>query len=72
MVYDFMRAIFSNGIHGKREAQQQFGNCLAYEIAEVSSPRVRLRFLFPSLKNLSAYYTYAYYYPLLLPIAWVH
>lgn len=31
---------------------------------------VRLRFLFPSLKNLSAYYTYAHRYPLLLPIAW--
>ena len=71
-VHDFIRSIFSNGVHGKREPQQQFGNCLAYETAQGSSVKVRLRLLFPSLKNLSAYYTYAHRYPLLLPITWVH
>lgn len=68
----FIEWIFSNGVHGKREERQPFENYFAYNIAQVGSIWVRVRLLFPSLKSLATYYTYAHRYPLLLTIAWVH
>lgn len=72
VINDFMTVIFENGVHGKREKNQHFGNNLAYKIAQEGSIWVRLRLLFPSLKSLPEYYGYAHRYPLLLPLAWIH
>ena len=67
--------IFSNGVHGRRDKAAIFAKELAYDMTDEGSNSFinrYIRFLFPSVDNMSAKYNYAKKHRILIPIAWIH
>lgn len=68
----FMDALFSSGVHGKRERGNQFGNYFAYGKHKKYRSLIFLQSVFPSIRDLPIRYTYAHRHHWLLPMAWIH
>lgn len=67
-----LETVFTNGVHGHQEKENQFGHYFAYGEYKQHVWRIWLQCLFPSIRDLSWRYTYAYRHHFLFPIVWLH